>query len=166
MAFNLQNIARWSASMNLIGTCQWGYNGTVDPVNDDLATILTDGYFNSIAVGHLKLNDLIHVVATDGSHFVQVTAITPDVIVKEAGTPSEAIIKFVIELSTNNTPASQQFPVTGIRASDVVLATVTSYNGSIATFRAINLQTDAFTVIFDIDPGQAIQMNILIFRKP
>jgi hypothetical protein len=84
MAFNINNFQKWSQGDALGGNNMWAYVSSTDAI----ATIVTNGYFNSVnntfdgvAVSPLiQINDLIWVNCTDYQGYVLVSDTEPTII--------------------------------------------------------------------------------------
>lgn len=164
MAFDLQHLGKWSVTMNASATNEWGYNGAPLPPNDSVTDILTDGYFNAVANTHLKFHDLIHVTATDGTFTAQVTALSPDVTLKETVGSSFAVIKFIANKISTTTPAIQNFPEAGVLSSDFIFAQANILNSSTAVIARAQTFNGSFTIEFNVAPGFPIDFSALIVR--
>lgn len=71
MAFNINNLNNVTSGAATVGAKIWSYN-TED---DDLATVVSSGYFNSVT-RRLTQNDLIYIVASDGAELDSVASAT------------------------------------------------------------------------------------------
>lgn len=164
MSFDLQHLGKWSVTMNATATNEWGYNGAPLPVNDSIADILTDGYFNPVANTHLKFHDLIRVTATDGTFIAQVISLSPDVVLKETVGSSVAVIKFIPQVILNTVPATQVVVSGGVLSSDFIFTQTNALTGgSVVIIRAI-AGVDNFTIQFSVEPVQSIDFSALIVR--
>ncbi len=167
MAFKLQNLSKWSVSFNRIAANQYGYNGATNGVSDDSATILTLGYFDSVANSHLLVNDIIFIVATNGTFFVEVKAITLgvvllDVIINATPPPFINIVKFFTVSTIPNLDLVQIIPAVGVTPADAVSIQILETKGDTAKVLQAKVETDEFLFEFTAIPTQLQDFQAII----
>ena len=127
MALTLNSLNQVSSGKNTVAPVQWAYS-----TSDALAVVLAAGYFNDAQDGYdntngrFKVGDSILIVAADGTGFVKITVVTTNVQVDLFSGGGSSGIVASGESTWTGSGASANIVVTGVVATDVVVASIKS----------------------------------------
>ncbi len=164
MSFNLQSFSKVSVSGNHLGVNHYTYNGLEPPVQDNISTILTPGYFNKIV--YFKNKDIIYIRATDATIFVEVVDISEPLLeVKQLtfGAKSNIIDQRFFVATTG--VLTQIVPIPGVISTDIVLASL-HIPISVPTLQIVGTAagTNDVSVEFTILPLFADHFSLIVVR--
>lgn len=160
MAFSKNAMARVSSSQtNSRLFSVWAYTGTQTGVEDDLATIRTDGYFDDV-VGDLSLGDRIHVDGTDGTDILSITQLTPTVnVVTIIGSNK---IKDAFNYTSTGGGTLEFVNRNGIMPNDVLAVTIDNNGTNNVTIVQASAATNGIDLTLDADPGNDAEFDIIV----
>ncbi len=162
MSFVLKNFSRVSVSYNQDVPRGYRYVS----VDDEAATIALPGYFDALKAS-LKIGDTIVISGADENRELVVTQITPQVLtdffIVTLGHP---IIVLTDRGNVANTPIAQQFPLFGARVTDLIFGQIINSKASPALLINVDVDTDVYTLTFNVNPGIDMEYNIAIIRVP
>lgn len=141
MAFILQNFENMTVANNSTPRV-FSYNGGAD---SEVAIVQTDGYFDDV-LDVLNLGDLIYIKSSDAEFWYSVVNVTPPSTVARVST-----VRFADVSVFTGGATTQAFPVFGLLATDIVIATPkTQTNDAIVS--AVP-SAGILTLNFSVDPG-------------
>ncbi len=170
MAFNLDNLARWSISYNATAPSKWAYNGNKGTVADNLDVITADGYFNDAPSSFFRVGDVIYISALPiasvfaSDQAVTVQSLNPTVVRGLNGlSPIFTVINNVIA-AANAVGLVQNFGLPGLVGTDFPSISL-ALNPSGVRILSVMTITDGFIITFDINPGVGVAFQGLFFRE-
>ncbi len=170
MAFNLENLGRWSVSYNAVAPTKWSYNGDKGDVSDELSVITASGYFDGAPSTYFRVGDSIYINSKPGASIdpvvqnVRITGLSPITVAPVNGLAPIVTVVHTIETAMNPVGLVQVVNLSGLLSTDFVTATPRN-NPQATRILSILAQTDQFTLTFDINPGVGLQIQTMAFRQ-
>lgn len=179
MAFQNQNMSRTSGSCNTVAPDTFTYNGNTNGLTDSFATIIASNYFLTFWMS-LSVGDLIWVVGSDTNGIVYVTASSNSsvtvannpiangsIVLADLATgiaPSH-VVKFAGTFTWSGSGASLATTVTGVAATDIVVASFLVTPTQAAYIAQIVPTTNTITTTLSAaNTGNDAQISYVVYR--
>lgn len=159
MTFDIKKWGKWNSHENKNAKFSYMY----DADTDDLATVKGSGYFNEI-ISRITVGSLIYVVASDAVAILKVTSVTTNVATETFAGGAAASVVYAGEHTTVGGAAAEAITVTGVLATDLVVAVLKQVGASPQTILTSVPTADTVTVTFSADPSTDHIITYIVYR--